>query len=387
MALLTSAGVVQSFTFSLFIQPIADDLGWSRSLISAGYSAAALLTALCSPLMGRVLDRFGVRATLIAAVTLYAGCTALVGALPPIPWAFVALYALIGVFGAAHSPLPYAKVVSAWFDNRRGLALGVAMSGIGLGGIILPQIVRRLLETLDWRTAYAGLGGVILLIAMPAILLLIREPAPRAGEEAAHGSPPGVSPKEALRDRRFWILAAAVFLTTMTLNGLAAHAVPLLSSHGLPRAAAAAMLPALGLSSLLGRLATGYLLDRFFAPRVAAGAVLISLAGVVLLWTGQSPPLLLAGVLCLGASLGAEVDVMGYMTSRYFGLRRFGEIYGWIVAIFSLSSAAGAALMAFSFDAAGSYSPAMAGFAAALAAAAVLVLQLGPYAFAAPRRD
>jgi predicted MFS family arabinose efflux permease len=350
-------------------------------LISAGYSASALLTALCSPLMGRVLDRFGVRATLIVAVTLYAGCTALVGALPPMPWAFVALYALMGVFGAAHSPLPYAKVVSAWFDNRRGLALGVAMSGIGLGGIILPQIVRRLLETLDWRTAYAGLGGVILLIAMPAILLLIREPAPRAGEAAARESLPGVSPREALRDRRFWILAAAVFLTTMTLNGLAAHAVPLLSSHGLPRAAAAAMLPALGLSSLLGRLATGYLLDRFFAPRVAAGAVLISLAGVILLWAGQSPPLLLAGVFCLGA----EVDVMGYMTSRYFGLRRFGEIYGWIVAIFSLSSAAGAALMAFSFDAAGSYGPAMAGFVAALAAAAVLVLQLGPYAFAAPR--
>ncbi|MHC0054655.1 MFS transporter [Actibacterium sp. D379-3] len=383
LALTTSIGVTQSFTFSLFIEPISDEFGWSRALISLGYSAVVLVTAIGSPVVGRLLDRFGVRRVLTVAIPLYALSLGMIGFVPALPVAFIALYAVAGIFGAAHSPLPYVKAVAGWFDARRGLALGISMAGIGLGGMFVPAITALVLEHWGWRAGYFALGTAVVVIALPAVLLLVRENAPAHAPSTKRPDLPGLTMHQAARDSRFWLILGCVFLTAMAINGSAAHAVPVLASHGLTRGAAAAMLPALGLASLLGRLGAGFLLDRVFAPRVAAGAFVIALAGIGLLWGADGKAALLLGMLLLGSALGAEIDLIGFLISRYFGLRKFGELFGYVIGTFSLASALGAALMGVSFDTTQSYGAALGGFAAATLIAAALILRLGPYTYPA----
>lgn len=391
IALATSSGVVMAFTFSLFIEPLTAEFHWTRATVSLGFSAAALATALAAPAMGRLFDRLGAKRTLLYVIAIYAGCVALLATIPPVAAVFIMLYALTGVAGAGHSPIAYVKVISGWFDARRGLALGVAMSGVGIGAVVLPQIARLMIDRLGWRGAYVGLGLVIVGVGLPAVALLVREPMARAvalNAPALGGTLQGASLREAIRDARFLRIAAFVILLTLVGNGTIVHAVPLLTSHGYAPQEAGYMLGALGVSSLLGRLVCGYVLDRFFGPRVAAGIACIALAGVVLLWSGASAPAPVLGLVCLGFSLGAETDVMSYLVSRYFGLRCFGELIGCLYAIFSMSAAVGAPLMGLSFDATRSYETALAGFVVALMVAAVAVLRLGPYTFPSqPRRQ
>jgi MFS family permease len=385
MALASSSGVIMAFTFSLFIAPLTEEFQWSRATISLGFSAAALATALAAPAMGRLFDRFGAKRMLLCVVTIFAGCVSLLAVTPAIVPVFILLYALAGVAGAGHSPIAYVKVISGWFDSRRGLALGLAMSGVGIGAVALPQFARLLIDRFGWREAYAGLGVVIVAISLPAIALLIREPIARASIGSIPPPLQGATMQEALRDRRFLRIAAFVTLLTLVGNGTIVHAVPLLISYGYSPAAAGYMLGALGVSSLLGRLLCGLFLDRMFGPYVAAGIACIALTGVLLLWSGAPSPAPLLGLVCLGLSLGAETDVMSYLVSRYFGLKCFGALVGSCYAIFSMSAAIGAPLMGLSFDLTRSYESALAGFVVALLLATVLVLRLGPYAYPPPR--
>jgi MFS family permease len=385
LAMATSSGAVMAFTFSLFIAPLEQEFGWPRATVSLGFSAMTLSLALAAPVTGRLLDRWGVRRTLIFAVPLFALSIGALSLAPKIPAVYLLFFALAGIFGSAHSPIPYAKLVAAWFDDHRGLALGIAMSGIGLGGAILPQIVRVLIDNHGWRAGFRGLSIAILVIGMSAVLFLVRErPAVLLADTAAacmsDPAQPGVTLRQALRNFRFWAIAVFVLFLTLCLNGSAAHAMPLLTAHGVAPGKAASMLVALGLSSLLGRLLTGYLLDRMFAPRVAALVCALALLGLALLVGGDGTAAL-AAIVCLGFSLGAEVDVMSYLVSRYFGLRHFGALIGCMLGIFSLAAAVGAPLAGLAHDMTGSYTPALIGFGAGLLLAIIFVLRLGPYRY------
>jgi MFS family permease len=385
LACATTHGPIMAYGFSLFIAPLTQAFGWSRATISLGYSAATLTAALSMPLMGRLCDRHGVRPVMLRVVVLYAAAIALLAATPASPLVFVMLYALVGVFGGGHCPVPYAKVVSLWFDRRRGLALGVTMTGIGIGAGLVPQVARVLIERVGWRGAYVGLAVTVLLIAFPAVLLLVRE---RFAPERYDASAPfasralrGASREEALRDKRFWYIVTSVFLISMMVNGIMAHAVPLLATRGIGAAEAASLLMALALASLLGRLVFGVLLDRWFAPYVAAANIVAALVGVLLLWHGGPEPLPLLALMLLGLSFGAEIDVISYLVSRYFGLRRFGEIFGYVIAAFSVAAAAGALIMGLVEDRTGSYDGALLAFTGGLTLSFAAILRLGPYVY------
>lgn len=385
LALTTSAGAVMAFTFSLFIAPLTQEFQWSRATISLGFSTMTLTLALAAPFIGRLLDRHGIRRTLMWIIPLFSLSIAAMALTPASVPIYLLLFALAGVFGAGHSPIPYIKVVSQWFDRQRGLALGLTMTGIGLGGLLLAQLVRLLLEQFGWRAGFLGLGVAIMVIAFPAVVALVREPVqdrPVPGGTATTLEPePGATAAQAVRDFRFWAILVFVFFLTMTLNGVAAHAVPLLVSQGLGAGTAASMLAALALSSLVGRLLTGYILDRVFAPYVAAFICALALLGIALLASGVSAVTAALGLACLGFSLGAETDAMGYLVSRYFGLRRFGELIGYTFATFSLASAVGVPLMGLSFDRTQSYTTALAVFGVGLVISILAIARLGPYTF------
>ena len=386
LGLMVANGPVVFFTFGLFLGPVTSEFGWDRATFSSSLLVGHALAATAYPFMGRWIDRYGIRRVTLTFIPLFALSTAAISLTPASPVAFIALAGLCGLVSTGQAPPAYAKAVSAWFDERRGLALGIAMAGIGVGATVVPQFARLAIDAYGWRAAYVALGALTFAVAFPAVALFIREPeaAPRtAGLEPE--ALPGLTLAEALRSSSFWLLAIAVFLVVTTINGIVAHLVPLLTDRGLDVRQATATLSFVGVSTIAGRLVAGYLLDRLFGPYVAAGLFVLPLAAVGLLPSGAGGIAPTLAAVSLGFGLGAEIDVIGFLASRYFGLRAFGQIYGCLFAIFTLGTGLGPVLMAVSFDATRSYDVTLGAFGVALVCASVLVSRLGPYRFPARR--
>jgi predicted MFS family arabinose efflux permease len=300
-------------------------------------------------------------------------------------------FAITGVLGSGQGPLGYAKCVSAWFDDRRGLALGITMSGIGLGAALVPQYTQFLIGNLGWRVAYLGLGLLTLVVAFPAVFLFIREPLKakttaggvHAQSPASEDRPPDLEVREALGGRRFWLIACALLLVSTVTQGLVVHTVPLLTDNGYSPEAAATLMIAVGLSTMAGRLLSGYLVDKIFAPFVAASFFLLPCLGIYLLDSTISP---VAGIISLGLASGTEIDMIGFLTSRYFGMKRFGQLYGYLFASFVVGSAIGPYMMGLAFERLHSYEPALWTFGAFMLLASAAILCLGPYRYPAEER-
>jgi predicted MFS family arabinose efflux permease len=302
-------GPVLAFTFGVFLKPIMADMHWDRGTASFALSFGELFGAVTVPVLGIMMDRWSIRRVALPGIVAFAACLGLLGLTPHSLLIFVVLFALVSIAGAIQTPLGYTKAIAAWFDHRRGLALGIALAGVGLGGMFVPQIAQALIAGLGWRGAYACLGALTLAIAFPAVGLWIREPRPGEGEHHAArpaGGFPGLTAREAMRTARFWLLAGAFFLVAMALLGSSAHVVPLLTDRGLSLVAATATFGLFGLSTLIGRVVTGFLVDRVFAPYIAAVFWFAPVAGFALLMSGTGL-LPAAGVFLIGLGLGSEV--------------------------------------------------------------------------------
>jgi MFS family permease len=380
-------GPVLGFTFGVFLKPIMAETGWQRGTTSFALSIGGTLGAVAVPVLGRMMDRWGIRRVALPGLVVYTMFMCLLGFAPAVLWIFTLMFALAEMTSSIQTPLGYAKAVSAWFDRRRGLALGVAMSGVGLGGFVMPQLAQLLIERIGWRGAYVSLGLITFVIAFPAVVLWIREPRPGEGErQTIGGSPvlPGLSVREAVGTTRFWIMGAAFFLVAVAINGTVGHVVPLLTDRGLSAEAAAATMGVFGLATMSGRLLAGYLVDRFFAPYIAGIFFLAPIAGFVFLASGAGS-LPVIGVILMGLGLGTEIDLIAFLVTRYLGQRAFGQLYGCFFMIFGLGSACGKFTGGLVFDMARSYNPALVGAALALIVAVVLVNRVGPYVYPAQR--
>ncbi len=381
--LIVCNGPVLAFTFGVFLKPIMADMGWQRGTASFALAFGEIFGAVTVPLLGLMMDRWSIRRVALPGIVAFALCLCLMGLTPHSLPIFVLFFTLVSIAGAIQTPLGYTKAIAAWFDRRRGLALGIAMAGVGIGGMIVPQVAQALIAHVGWRGAYAGLGVMVLAIGLPAVGLWVREPQPGEGEHRmrhAKGTAPGLTAREALGTARFWLLAGAFFLVAMALLGSSAHVVPLLTDRGLTPAAATATFGLFGLATLTGRVVTGFLVDRVFAPYVAAVFWFAPVAGFAALigGTGLIPA---AGVFLIGLGLGSEVDMLAFLNSRYFGQRAFGQLYGYFFMSFALGGALGRFLGGYLFDLAGSYGPALIGAAVALVAAVVLLVRLGAYVY------
>lgn len=184
---------------------------------------------------------------------------------------------------------------------------------------------------------------------------------------------------------RFWLLAVVFLFGGVTIKGTLAHVVALLIDRGMTPLAAASYLAMSGMAAVLARLLGGWCLDRPQAPFVASFFMLLAAGGVLLLWSEAGGAAPLTGVICLWLGLGVEIDAMGFLISRYFGLKAFGQIYGWPFPAFTLGVGIGPALMGATFDRARSYDPMLLVFFFLLLVTVVLLAILGPYAYPKPR--
>ena len=386
LSMVVAQGPVILYTLGLFIKPLNQEFGWDRASISAAGGIAAIFSAITVPFVGSLIDRWGVRTVLLPIVVLCALSVALIALTPKSIVVFMLLFAITGVLGSGQGPLGYAKCVSAWFDDRRGLALGITMSGIGLGAALIPQYAQFLIGNLGWRAAYAGRGLLTLIVAFPAVFLFIREPAKaktaaaQSQSSSSEDRPPDLEVREVLGGRRFWLIACALLLVSTVTQGLVVHTVPLLTDKGYSPDTAATLMIAVGLSTMAGRLLSGYLVDRIFAPFVAAFFFLLPCLGIYLLDSTISP---VVGIISLGLASGTEIDMIGFLTSRYFGMKRFGQLYGYLFASFVVGSAIGPYMMGLAFERLHSYEPALWMFSAFMLLASGAILSLGPYRFPA----
>jgi MFS family permease len=374
-----SFGSILIFTFSVFLKPLTAEFGWTRAQVSLAFTVAALTVAACSPFMGRLLDRYPARRIILPCMATYAVAYGSLGLLTPHLWHLLAVFILLGIVGNGTTQLGYARVVSAWFDESRGRALSVVMAGVGLGSIVFPMLAQSIISAAGWRVAYASLGGIILVMGIPLTAAFLYEPDHYTGPEARPLPAEHLRIANSLRSYPFLCLVAALVLFSVATNGVLGHLSALLTDRGFSTREAAVALALLGVASLSSRLITGYLMDRFFAPRAAALLFICSGAGILVFIFGHAAWTPYAGALLLGAGLGAESDAVPFLLSRYFGLRRFSELYGYTWSAYAIAGAMGPLIMGNFFDHTHSYRAVMLVFAGAVIVAAGLFASLPKY--------
>jgi len=287
---------------------------------------------------------------------------------------------------------PNSDVISHWFDRHRGLALGLMMAGLGTGALIMPSVAQYLISGFGWRVAFGAFGAAILLVKVPIVATFLKErPEPMGlrpdGDPYAVTatqkkiSDPGLPLNKALRTPIFWLLFCIFFLVSASAQASYTHIAAILADRGSVARTAAFATSLFGAGVLAGRAGSGYLLDRFFAPRVAAIIFSCAAAGILTLRVSGSQELAFVAAILIGLGVGAEGDVMAYLTSRYFGLRSFGAIYGFTFGGFVLGGGCGVYLMDIIFDVTGSYAIALTLFTILTLAGAALMMRLGPYRY------
>jgi predicted MFS family arabinose efflux permease len=340
------------YTFGVFLKPLAGEFHWSREAVSAAFGLAALSVAACSPFIGYLLDRFPARRIVLPCLAVFGCAFASLSLLTPHLWHLYAIFIVLGVVGNGTAQLAYSRAVSTWFEQRRGMAFAILMCGGAVGAMILPPLAQWLLAIAGWRGAFLLLGAVVLLVGLPAGSQVREKPV----SEAALSQPKaGASVAQGLRSWVFWIIVTVLFCVSLGQNASIAHLAALLTDRGISPASAALAISVLGAATLLGRLLTGWLLDRFFAPRVAFCLLAASALGVFLLSEARSAPMGFVGAALIGLGMGGEADVTPYLLSKYFGLRSFATLYGFSWTAYAMAGAIGPVIMGKAFDATGSY--------------------------------
>ncbi len=383
------------FAFGIFVAPLQAEFGWTRTEISFALTMTNLAIVIAAPSLGFVMDRIGVRRVLIPSLILMGFSVAAMSLLTSNIWHFYALFFLIPFLGAGTLPQSYSRVLIAWFSKRRGLALGISLSGFGVGAALWPFFAHALAEAYGWRMAYVVFATAVFGISLPSAILMLREkpedmglnPDGMSDEEYAQAersrpvadSAFGLSSKEAAKTRSFWLIALSFLLIGVAITSILAHLVPILIDRGVAPKTAALSMTSLGFGLVFGRIISGYLMDHFFAPYVTAFFLLIMLLGVMILASGIANSLVFATAIAVGLATGSEISEIAYICSRYFGPKAFGQIYGIMFAAFQLGSAFGTPLMGAYFDAVGNYRGALWLLAGVVLLGTILIAMLGPY--------
>ena len=351
---MVSFAAVVPYTFGLFLKPLSLAFGWHREAISAGFSIAALTVAAASPGLGFLLDRLGPRRIILPCILIFSSAYASLALLTPHLLHFYFVFFLVGLAGNGTAYLGYSRAIATWFDRRRGLALSVMLAGGGFGAMLLPVIAQTVITRYGWRSAFFVLGLLALTLGFPLAAFFVRE-RPVAQQNVHLSVEVGTSVKHALGSRIFWIIAATVCLYAISVNGAIAHLSALLTDRGVSTQGAAYAIAIIGATGLLGRVLTGFFLDRFFGPRVSQLMLLMTVIGIVLLSVAHTLTAGLIAASLIGFSMGSEGDITPYLLSRYFGLKRLSTLYALTWTAYAIGGATGPLVVGRVFDSLGSY--------------------------------
>jgi MFS family permease len=379
-----STSVIHIYGLGPYLEPLQQAFGWSRSQATVGLTIATFINAVfCIPI-GAMVDRLGPRPVGLLGVLSTSGAFALLGTATGSDTNWWLLWAALAFATLPVQATIWTSAVASRFERSRGLALAVTLCGASIGAAVYPPLATFLIGKYGLRSAFLLEGALWAAITFPSLLLFFRGARDtRAKQVVPARELSGVSARDGLRSSVFARLFVASALFTFTIIALVVHFVPILKDRGAEPMAAAGVASLVGLFSIAGRLATGVLLDRFRASYVGAGAFLLPiLACALLLFSGGNSAAQMLAAAIIGLTLGSEVDVIVYLTTRHFGLKHFGTIYGGLLTALSLGTAFGPLAAAAVHDRTGNYEPFLLLTMVCMAASSVALVSLPQPTFA-----
>jgi len=371
-----ASSVIHIYGLSPYIVPISEDFGWDRSTVTMGLTIATMIQALFAVPIGILVDRVGPRALGVIGVMLACAAFALIGfAADGSVWQWYGLWVVMALAVLPVQATIWTAAVATRFEASRGMAFAITLCGASVAQALFPWLGARLIAGHGWHTAMVIQAAIWAVIAVPVITVFFR------GARDVKGSVPSAAAKnlagfgffEGLKSAVYVRLLLASLLFTFVALALVVNFIPIQTDAGMDPADAGALAVLIGLFAIAGRLSTGMLIDRFRANLVGAAVfVLPMLACLTFLFAGPAGAFLAAAL--IGLTVGAEVDVIVYLTTRHFGLKAFGALYGGLLIALSLGTALGPWAATRVFDATGDYDAFFwAGIGCMVAAVALLV--------------
>ncbi len=375
-----SSIVLPYYSIGALVVPVTSEFGWTRAQFQTAILFSSGLGALTAPVVGWLSDRYGARRLALPGLVGLSIGFLIAASMNGQLWMLYLAYGGMALLGAGTIPVTWTRAITTNFFQRRGLALGLTLTGTGICASIVPHYAVWLVEDYGWRVAYVGLALLPLLIAGPLVFFGFR---PRegldGGSEEEQVPQWGMTLGEAVKGYRFWVMLASVLTVYMAFSGISPNLIPALTDEGFSASEAASVLSVFGVSIIIGRIAVGYLVDRFWAPGVAMVAMLLPVVGVLLLIDVQS--LAVAGVAAflIGFAAGAELDLMSFLAATYFGLKHYAKIYSILYASLAVCSGTAPMLFARVYDVTLSYDFGFYVAAVLFGLGAFIVLTLGRY--------
>lgn len=377
---------ITTYTMGLFVGPLEEEHGWSRTMIMSGLTINAALGVVFAPFFGALVDKFGARRIAIPGIVVFFVFFALLSTVTSTQLHWWALWLGIAIGALMLKPTVWSYAVISRFDKARGLALALALSGTAVTGTVAPFIAEYFIQTHGWRAGYIGLAVVYAAVVLPLVLLFFFSKSDldrtRKVDVSARSAAPlaGLTVRQGLRSASFWKIALGTMLVMVPITGGLVHFVPALTNKGLDRIDAVAAASALGLAAVVGRLTAGVLLDRINAKLIGGVAFFLPalVCATLILFEGDPVMAILIAVL-LGICTGAEIEVSSYLSSKHFGLRNYGTLFGAIAGIMAFVAGVSPVLGGLTFDIYESYDLALivAGICAAISS--VLLFSLPAY--------
>lgn len=354
----------------LFMGPLGEEFGWSRSLLSSGPSIATVVTAILGPALGYMIDRFGTRRIALPGLILTTASICSFGLLDGSQTQWIFLWVLFGIVSVSIKSTAWTTAVVGVFQQSRGLALGLTLAGTAVAQSVVPPLSNFLITEFGWRAGFVwlaiGWGGITFLVCF-FFLFDLRDKAANARKKQTEKTEqkttdeapmnlPGLSIAQAWKDSAIIRLAISNFIVMLLTFGLTIHLFPILTEAGVSRETAAWLTGLSGIAGIVGKLVTGVLLDRY-RPNWVGGITLGAAAfGFFLLLDGiRSPALIMVALLINGYAAGTKTHITGFLTAGYAGMKNFGSIYGVMASLMALAAGLGPLFAGLSYDFSGDY--------------------------------
>ena len=378
LGLMIGPSVLPVYSQAFFMGPLEQEFGWSRIEVSFGVTLLIAALTISVPVAGYLSDRVPIRFLVAGSALAVAANLVFLSRASANLLSYYVPMTLMAVLGAGCSTPSFSRIVASRFRKHRGAALGIAMSGTGVATIVMPIFLGPFILSNGWRSGYLAMAAFEVVAAV-SFLWLLRDPAPvEAGAGSQSQAPTvasGLTLREAARTSHFWLLAFLFLVLQLVVTGLLTQMAAVLIDRGMSPLAAAQAASGIGVAILLARLLTGFVIDRVFAPYVACAILLVSASGLAVLVVGGAS-FGFYGAFAAGLVIGSEIDMIGYLTARYYGLRHYGRIYGSLYAFLLAGTAISPLLYAWIYQLDGDYYRALVISAAALLGTAVLCLCL-----------